>query len=296
MARNGLIVPHSLSHHSMCDPDRIRTCDLLIRSQLLYPAELRGQFFNLEPQKYKNTQQFCTFSADKLFTDMPDNSTRVKIEPSWATVLGDEFQKPYFTKLVEFLRKERDQRKKIYPKGSLIFNAFNSTPFDQVKVVSLGQDPYHGAGQAMGLSFSVPGDIRIPPSLRNIYNEIHRSCSFRIPAHGDLSAWASQGVFLLNAVLTVEAGRPRSHAKAGWEHFTDAVIQKLSEERQGLVFLLWGNFARQKRSLIDENRHLILESAHPSPLAGNRFQGNNHFYDTNEYLVKSGQIPINWQL
>jgi len=227
---------------------------------------------------------------------MPENNLSVEIEPSWASVLEDEFQKPYFGELVNFLKNEKQKKKTIYPKGSRIFNAFNSTPFDQVKVVILGQDPYHGAGQAMGLSFSVPRGIRIPPSLRNIYNELNRSNSFTIPSHGDLSAWADQGVFLLNAVLTVAAGEPRSHAKIGWETFTDAVIQKLSSERSGLVFLLWGNFARQKRKLIDTERHLVLESRHPSPLAGNSFQGNNHFTDTNNYLVKNGQKPVNWQV
>lgn len=227
---------------------------------------------------------------------MPTNTPTVKIDPSWASVLDDEFQKPYFQKLIEFIKREKKNNKVIYPKGSLIFNAFNTTPLDQTKVVILGQDPYHGPGQAMGLSFSVPRNIKIPPSLRNIYKELHRSENIPIPAHGDLTPWARQGVFLLNAVLTVEGGKPRSHAKAGWAEFTDAVIQKLSAERTGLVFLLWGNFARQKKKLIDPDNHLILESVHPSPLAGNGFQGNNHFTDANKYLIKNGQIPINWEL
>lgn len=227
---------------------------------------------------------------------MSESKTTVQIEPSWAKVLDDEFQKPYFQNLIHFIKQEKKNKKVIYPRGQLIFNAFNSTPFDQTKVVILGQDPYHGPGQAMGLSFSVPRGIRIPPSLRNIYKEVNRTEKIPIPTHGDLTSWARQGVFLLNAVLTVEQGRPGSHAKAGWAEFTDAVIQKLSSDRQGLVFLLWGNFARQKRNLIDAQRHLILESVHPSPLAGNRFVGNNHFADANEYLRKNGQIPINWEL
>lgn len=227
---------------------------------------------------------------------MTTNQSSVKIEESWARVLEKEFQKPYFQKLTQFIKSEQSKNKTIYPPGSLIFNAFNSTPFDQVKVVILGQDPYHKAGQAMGLSFSVPKGIRIPPSLRNIYKELHRSTDFDIPSHGDLTPWSRQGVFLLNAVLTVEEAQPRSHSKAGWETFTDAVIDKLSTERSGIAFLLWGNFARSKKSLIDPKRHLILESKHPSPLAGNAFQGNNHFADTNVYLTKNGQKPINWQV
>ncbi len=228
---------------------------------------------------------------------MPDaNSVKVDIDPTWATVLEEEFRKPYFANLVSYLRTEKQKKREIYPPGPLILNAFNTTPFDRVKVVILGQDPYHRPQQAMGLSFSVPRTIGIPPSLRNIYKELHRSVPFEIPRHGDLTDWARQGVFLLNAVLTVQAGKPRSHARIGWEQFTDEVIRLLSTRKSGLVFLLWGNFARRKRELIDSSRHLILESVHPSPLAGNGFQGNNHFKDTNEYLKKNGQIPINWQL
>lgn len=228
---------------------------------------------------------------------MPESNLTIDIDPSWKDVLEEEFQKPYFHQLAKQLKNEKQKNKSIYPKGSLIFNAFNSTPFDRVKVVILGQDPYHGAGQAMGLSFSVPRGIPIPPSLRNIYKELHRSSdSFIIPEHGDLSVWADQGVFLLNAVLTVESGKPRSHAKIGWETFTDAVIEKISAKREGIVFLLWGNFARQKKELINTDRHLVLESKHPSPLAGNAFQGNNHFIDTNSYLVKNGEKPIIWQV
>lgn len=227
---------------------------------------------------------------------MSQSDLTLDIDSSWKDVLQEEFQKPYFKQLINNVENEF-KYKSIYPDRSLIFNAFNSTPFERVKVVILGQDPYHGAGQAMGLSFSVPGGFPTPPSLRNIYKELHRSSdSFLIPDHGDLSLWADQGVFLLNAVLTVESGKPRSHAGIGWESFTDAVIEKLSANRQGIVFLLWGNFARQKRELINAKKHLILESKHPSPLAGNAFQGNNHFADTNDYLVKNGEKPINWQV
>ena len=227
---------------------------------------------------------------------MPTKKVDVKMDASWVEVLEEEFRKPYFHELVDFLKEQKRQNKTIYPKGPEIFNAFNSTPFEKVKVVIIGQDPYHGPGQAMGLSFSVPKGIRIPPSLRNIYKELHRSESIDIPDHGDLSSWADQGVFLLNAVLTVEAGKPRSHAKIGWEIFTDSVIKTISEQRKHVVFLLWGNFARKKCILIDADKHLVLESRHPSPLAGNAFQGNNHFADTNNYLVKYGQKPINWQV
>lgn len=227
---------------------------------------------------------------------MEQSTVRVQIEPSWANVLEDEFGKPYFHNLVQFLRTEKENKKIIFPKGSQIFNAFNTTPFDKTKIVILGQDPYHGPGQAMGLSFSVPKNCRIPPSLRNIFKELQRSENISMPGHGDLTAWARQGVFLLNAILTVEKGKPGSHARAGWAEFTDAVIQKLSSDREGIVFMLWGNFARKKRDLIDPDRHLILESVHPSPLAGNGFQNNNHFKDANNYLIKNGQLPINWEL
>jgi uracil-DNA glycosylase len=198
---------------------------------------------------------------------------QVQIEESWKSVLSTEFQQPYFQEIKQFLVSEKQNGKLIYPPGPLIFNAFNKTPFDRVKVVILGQDPYHNPGEAMGLSFSVPAGIRVPPSLQNIYKEIERSLHIAPPKHGDLSAWAEQGVLLLNAMLTVEARKPASHQKIGWQTFTDAVIRILSEQRSGLVFMLWGNFAKSKASLIDTQKHFILESAHPSPLA-----------------------PINWQL
>lgn len=220
----------------------------------------------------------------------------IKIHDSWKNVLSDVFETPYFQNIRQFLTAEKQHGKLIYPPGNLIFNAFDSTPFDEVKVVLLGQDPYHGAGQAMGLSFSVPRQMPIPASLRNVYKELADDLDFSIPSHGDLSAWAGQGVLMLNAILTVEAGRAGSHKDIGWQKFTDAVIRKLSEEKSGLVFLLWGNFARSKKDLIDGKKHYILESPHPSPLAGNAFLGNRHFSMVNEILLKEGKKPIDWQV
>lgn len=223
-------------------------------------------------------------------------SPKVKIEESWYRVLEEEFDKQYFRKIVSQLKSEKEAGKIIYPPGPLLFNAFEKTPFDQVKVVILGQDPYHNPGQAMGLCFSVPKGIRTPASLVNIYKELKSDLGCDIPAHGDLSHWAEQGVFLLNAMLSVEQNLAGSHKNYGWQEFTDQVIRILSEQKSGLVFLLWGNFAKNKRVLIDSNKHLILESAHPSPLAGNAFQGNRHFSKTNDYLITKGKTPINWQI
>ncbi|MCB9266052.1 MAG: uracil-DNA glycosylase [Lewinellaceae bacterium] len=222
--------------------------------------------------------------------------SNVKIEESWKEALKNEFGQPYFQSLATFLRKEKANGKTIYPPGSLIFNAFNTTPFEKVKVVILGQDPYHNPGEAMGLSFSVPKGVRIPPSLKNIYKELHDDLGISIPNHGDLTHWAEQGVFLLNAMLTVERNKPRSHQKIGWQTFTDAVIRRLSEERQGLVFMLWGGFARQKKQLIDTGKHLVLEAAHPSPLAGGAYFGSRHFSKANEYLKNQGKEPVDWKL
>ncbi|MEP6792977.1 MAG: uracil-DNA glycosylase [Saprospiraceae bacterium] len=224
------------------------------------------------------------------------NPANVQIEASWREHLSGEFSKPYFSQIKKFLTEERSKGKTIYPPGPLIFNAFNITPFDKVRVVILGQDPYHGAGQAMGLCFSVPKNIPIPASLKNIYKELHRDVGFTIPQHGDLSAWTSQGVFLLNAILTVEKNNPASHGKIGWQIFTDAVIKILSNERQGLIFLLWGNYARTKKALIDTTKHTVLEAAHPSPLARDAFSGCSHFSKTNTILKKRGETPINWTL
>jgi uracil-DNA glycosylase len=218
----------------------------------------------------------------------------IKIEASWKVVLQAEFSQPYFQSLATFLRQEKEQGKAIYPPGSLIFNAFNITPFHQVKVVILGQDPYHNPGEAMGLSFSVPQGVKIPPSLQNIYKELQEDLGTPIRQNGDLTDWATQGVFLLNAMLTVERNRPQSHQKIGWQHFTDAVIRSLSEQREQIVFMLWGNFARKKKVLIDSSKHLILEAAHPSPLAGGSFFGCRHFSKANAYLVAHNQTPINW--
>lgn len=222
--------------------------------------------------------------------------SQVKIEESWKEVLKDEFDKPYFESLVAFLKNEKAQGKVIYPPGNLIFNAFEKTPFPKVEVVILGQDPYHNPGEAMGLSFSVPKGVRIPPSLQNIYKEINTDLGLAIPQHGDLTHWAEQGVFLLNAILTVGKNDPASHQKIGWQNFTDAVIRTLSEKRNGLVFMLWGNFARKKKELIDTSKHLVLEAAHPSPLAGGAFFGCKHFSQANQYLSKNGTKPIDWQV
>ena len=222
--------------------------------------------------------------------------TSVQIDPSWYEKLENEFESPYFQQLATTLRNMKAEGKFIYPVGTKIFHAFNITPFDKVKVVILGQDPYHNPGQAMGLSFSVPRDFKIPPSLVNIYKELKSDVGFQHPGHGDLSSWAEQGVFLLNAILTVEARQPASHSKLGWSIFTDRVIKCLSEQRSNLVFLLWGNFARQKKFLIDENKHLILEAVHPSPLAGNGFMGCSHFSKANAYLELHGIDPVDWQL
>ncbi len=220
--------------------------------------------------------------------------TNVQIDPSWKEVLQDEFQQPYFAAIKQFLVQEKKAGKTIYPPGPLIFNAFNTTPFNEVKAVILGQDPYHGPRQAMGLSFSVPKDVRIPASLRNIYKELHDDVGIPIPNHGDLTSWAQQGVFLLNAMLTVEHKKAGSHKKIGWQKFTDAVIRTLSEKREGIVFLLWGNFARSKKALIDQMKHHVLEAVHPSPLAGNAFLGCKHFSKANELLSKQGKTPVDW--
>jgi uracil-DNA glycosylase len=221
----------------------------------------------------------------------------VKMEASWKEALAQEFEQPYFETLKAFLVQEKEAGKNIYPPSSLIFNAFDLVPLPKVKVVILGQDPYHGAGQAMGLSFSVPKGLAVPASLVNIYKELEQDIpGFVRPKHGDLTHWAEQGVFLLNTVLTVEEKSPNSHKGRGWEQFTDAVIRKLSSAGEGIVFLLWGKPAQAKASLIDAQRHLILQAAHPSPLAGNRFQGCKHFSQANAYLQAQGKTPIDWIL
>lgn len=220
----------------------------------------------------------------------------VKIEQSWKTALADEFGKPYFESLVRFLHKEKSEGKKIYPPGSQIFRAFELTPVDKVKVVILGQDPYHGPGQAHGLSFSVPDGVAAPPSLKNIFKEIETDIGVRMSGYPNLERWADQGVLLLNAVLTVRSGEAASHGKIGWEQFTDAVIEYISKNCEGVVFMLWGNFARGKRELIDHSRHYVLEAAHPSPLARGAFFGCRHFSKANAYLENEGKHPVDWQL
>ena len=218
------------------------------------------------------------------------------IEESWKKVLWDEFQQPYFAELKQFLIEEK-QKYTVYPPGPLIFNAFNKTPFDKVKVVIIGQDPYHEPGQAHGLCFSVQDGVPHPKSLINIFKELHEDVGFVIPKNGNLEKWTEQGVFLLNATLTVRAHEAGSHQNHGWERFTDAAISKLSMLREGLVFLLWGNYAKQKEVLIDTSKHHILTTVHPSPLSASRgFFGCKHFSKTNEILRKLGKTEINWQL
>lgn len=218
------------------------------------------------------------------------------IEDGWKEVLLDQFQSPYFSALKEFLVEEKEHYT-IYPPGRLIFNAFQRTPFEKVKVVVLGQDPYHGPGQAHGLCFSVPEGIPQPPSLKNIFKELHSDLGVPIPQHGNLEAWADRGVLLINATLTVRNGQAGSHQKRGWETFTNRVIELVSEQKTGVVFLLWGRFAQAKESLIDGNRHLVLKAAHPSPLsAHNGFFGCRHFSRTNDYLVQQGKSGIDWSL
>ena len=220
----------------------------------------------------------------------------VKIESSWKQALQSEFEQPYFAELVRFLHQEKQAGRAIFPPGGQIFKAFELTPLDRVKVVILGQDPYHGYGQAMGLSFSVPEGVPAPPSLKNIFKEIEDDLGIRMSGSPDLQPWARQGVLLLNAILTVRSGEAASHSGIGWQPFTDAVIRCISDRCEGVVFLLWGNFARSKRALIDTSRHYVLEAPHPSPLARGAFFGCRHFSQTNRILAAQGKTPINWQL
>jgi uracil-DNA glycosylase len=221
----------------------------------------------------------------------------VKIEDSWKEALKAEFSKTYFQQIVTHLKTERMTGQTIYPPGSLIFNAFNKTPFNKVKAVILGQDPYHGPGQAHGLSFSVPDGVPPPPSLVNIFKELNTDIGMPIPKTGNLTRWTEQGVLLLNASLTVRANEPMSHAKIGWADFTNAVISKLSDQHERVVFLLWGKFAQEKQVLIDETKNLVLKAAHPSPFSADKgFFGCKHFSQTNDYLVRQGIDPINWML
>ena len=220
----------------------------------------------------------------------------VQIAKGWKEMLSEEFQKDYFKRITEQLKIEIQSRVRIYPPGPMIFNAFNTTDFNEVKVVIIGQDPYHGPGQAHGLSFSVQPGVKPPPSLVNIYKEIETDLGIKMPRNfGDLTAWAKQGVLMLNATLTVRANEPNSHAGLGWNQFTDAVIQKLNQEKEHLVFLLWGNFAKVKGLQIDQQKHLVLKAAHPSPFAADKgFFGCKHFSKTNQYLIEHGLDPIDW--
>ncbi len=221
----------------------------------------------------------------------------VNIEPSWKEELKDEFEKPYFAQIVHFLKEEKQAGKVIYPPGKLIFNAFDKTPFSNVKVVIIGQDPYHNAGQAHGLSFSVPDGVAPPPSLVNIFKELHADLNIAIPHTGNLEPWANQGVLLLNASLTVVANTPNSHAQAGWHTFTDEVIRHISKDKEHVVFLLWGKFAQNKAELIDTNKHLVLKAAHPSPFSAHSgFFGSHHFSKANQWLQQQGEKPIDWSL
>ena len=220
-----------------------------------------------------------------------------QLHPSWQAVIGNELEKPYMQELRNFLKEEKAAGKVIYPPSPLIFNAFNHTPFEQVRVVIIGQDPYHGDSQAHGLSFSVPNGIALPPSLLNIYKEIAADLGIKMSRNGDLTPWAEQGVLLLNATLTVEQGKAGAHQGKGWEAFTDSAIAALNEHRDGLVFVLWGSYAQKKGAFIDESKHLVLKSVHPSPLSAHRgFFGNHQFSQINQHLAQQGQSPINWQL
>ena len=220
----------------------------------------------------------------------------VRIENTWKQALQEEFDKPYFAELVSFLHASKDAGTRIYPPGGQIFKAFELTPLPEVKVVILGQDPYHGPGQAMGLSFSVPDGIPAPPSLKNIFKEIEDELGVQMSGRTNLESWARQGVLLLNAILTVEAGKAASHSAIGWQTFTDAVIKCISDNCSGVVFMLWGNFARSKKDLIDSGKHFVLEAAHPSPLARGAFFGCGHFATANRLLETQGKAPIDWKL
>lgn len=232
-----------------------------------------------------------------MYSDAPQAAKPGALHPSWQQALGDELQQPYMQALRDFLRAEKQAGKVIFPPSAQIFNAFNHTPFEHVRVVIIGQDPYHGPGQAHGLSFSVPQGLALPPSLRNIYQEIQGDLGIQMSGSGDLTPWAQQGVLLLNATLTVEQAKAGSHQNKGWEQFTDAAIQALNAQRQGLVFVLWGSYAQKKGAIIDTQRHMVLKSPHPSPLSAHRgFFGQRQFSSINQYLIQQGQMPINWQL
>ena len=221
----------------------------------------------------------------------------VKLHQSWLAEIGSEFDKPYMKGLSDFLRAEKRAGKTIFPAGDLIFNALDSTPFDKVKVVIIGQDPYHGPGQAHGLCFSVLPGVAFPPSLQNVFKELSQSLNMPMPESGCLQSWADQGALLLNATLTVEQARAGSHQGKGWETFTDAIIHALDEKKENVVFILWGSYAQKKAAFVDTEKHLVLKSPHPSPLSAHRgFYGNEHFSKANEYLKEAGKAPIDWAL
>ncbi|MBF7043947.1 uracil-DNA glycosylase [Campylobacter volucris] len=221
---------------------------------------------------------------------------KININEDWKEFLKDEFLKPYFANIKYNYIQALQRNEIIYPPSNLIFNAFNLTPLKDLKIILLGQDPYHGKDQAMGLSFSVPFGVKTPPSLINIYKELFNDLNIPIANHGNLSKWAKQGVLLLNSILSVQANKPASHANFGWQEFSDNIILKLSKERQNLIFLLWGNYAKSKKNLIDQSKHFVLEAAHPSPLARGAFFGSKHFSKSNEILKKLGKTPIDWDL
>ncbi|KAJ3692926.1 hypothetical protein LUZ60_012021 [Juncus effusus] len=266
---------------------------------VLTPEQKRRMEFNMAIARSKRNLRLCSERIEKAKADGTGYAKleELLVEDSWLQVLPGELQKPYALNLCKFVEREIRGNVPIYPPQRLIFNALHSTPFDQVKAVIIGQDPYHGPGQAMGLAFSVPEGIKVPSSLVNIFKELQKDLGCKIPSHGNLEKWAVQGILLLNTVLTVKHHQANSHAKKGWEQFTDAVIQTISKEKSGIVFLLWGNSAQAKIRLIDESKHHILKAAHPSGLSANRgFFGCRHFSETNKILEKLGCSPIDWQL
>ena len=251
-----------------------------------------NDFTNVRVRQLLTVQFWFSFTMGSINT----NKSNVRIQEEWKVALLEEFQKPYFEALKQTLREEKKQHI-IYPSGKNIFRSFELTPLSKVKVVILGQDPYHGPNQAHGLSFSVQKGVRVPPSLKNIYQELNTDLEVTPPSHGDLSKWATEGVLLLNAMLTVRASQPGSHQQIGWQQFTDCVIQTVSNQLEHCVFILWGNYARSKTALIDNAKHLIIESPHPSPFAAHRgFFGSKPFSRTNTYLAEHQKSPIDWQL
>ncbi|XP_015576219.1 uracil-DNA glycosylase, mitochondrial [Ricinus communis] len=282
---------------SVSSSDPPRTLNLCTDSIGDSSSEQRSRIqFNKHRAKSKRNLNHCLqlVSNSKSYVKLEE----LLVEETWVEALPGELQKPYAKTLCKFIEKEIScESEPIYPPQHLIFNALNSTPFDRIKAVIIGQDPYHGPGQAMGLSFSVPEDVKVPSSLVNIFKELKQDLGCSIPSHGNLQKWALQGVLLLNTVLTVRNHQANSHAKKGWEQFTDSVIRLISQRKEGVVFLLWGNSAQEKSKLIDETRHYILKAAHPSGLSANRgFFGCRHFSKTNQLLEQKGNPPIDWQL